>query len=156
MGQHSVPRDQFYLLQATAAYHLAAADAAKSEVLSEEGFKLIQRSQNSRTAAALAQMAARFASGTGALSLLLRERQDLMREWRAVDTRLTLALSLPPEQRDTAGEAALREHLDRMSGRAGTIDAELARDFPDYAGLADPKPLTIMLFKDYSPHGKSW
>ena len=88
-------------------------------------------------------MAARFASGTGALSALVRERQDLVGEWRAVDAHLTAALTTPPDQRDAVDQKALRARHAELAGRIDKLDERLAKEFPEYAALTSPKPLSI-------------
>lgn len=135
--------DEFFLSQAVAAYRLAAIDTNHADALGDEAFQLTQRTQSSQAAAALSQMAARFASGTGGLSVLMRERQDLAGEWRAVDGRLTAALTTPPDQRDAANERALRARLVQVVSRIDSLDGRLAKDFPEYAALASPQPLSI-------------
>jgi len=135
--------DEFFLSQAVTAYRLAAIDTEHADALGDEAFQLGQRTQSSRAAAALSQMAARFASGTGALSALMRERQDLAGEWRAVDARLTAALTTPPDQRDAASEEALRARLAEVGSRIGSLDGRLAKEFPEYTALASPQPLSV-------------
>ena len=138
-----VAYDEFFLSQAVAAYRLAAIATGNADALGEEAFELAQRTQSSQAAAALSQMAARFASGTDALSALMRERQDLVGEWRAVDARLTAALTTPPDQRDAVSEKALRARFAEVADRIDTLDGRLAKEFPDYAALTSPKPLSI-------------
>lgn len=142
-GSRSIPHDQFFLYQAVAAYRLSAIDTEHADALGNEAFQLAQRTQSSQAAAALSQMAARFASGTGALSTLMRERQDLAGEWRALDTRLTAALITPPDQRDAVSNDALRVRFAEVASRIDAIDGRLAKDFPEYAALASPQPLSI-------------
>ena len=135
--------DEFFLSQAVTAYRLAAIDTERADALGDEAFQLAQRTQSSRAAAALSQMAARFASGTGPLSALMRERQDLAGEWQAVDRDLTTALTTPPDRRDAASEGALRARLAAVASRIDSLDGRLAKEFPQYASLASPQPLSI-------------
>ena len=67
-----------FLLQSVTAYRVAETDPASADRLRAEAFQMAQRAESSQAAAALSQMAARFASGKGALSVLVRERQDLV------------------------------------------------------------------------------
>lgn len=138
-----VPYDEFFLSQALAAYRMAAIDNAHSEILGDEAFQLVQRTQSSRAAAALSQMAARFASGTGPLADLMRERQDLAGEWRALDKALTVALAAPSVQRDAPIEEALRARLVETGSRLDSLDLRLAKEFPQYASLTNPQPLSV-------------
>lgn len=140
--------DEFFLTGAIAAYRLAAIDTLNADVLEDQAFALAQRTQNSQAAAALGQMAARFASGTSAISVLMRERQDLVREWRGVDDQLSAALFMAPEQRDVAIQNALRARHSEVTSRIGALDARLAEEFPGYAALTTPKPLHIEAIQD--------
>ena len=135
--------DEFFLSHAVAAYRLAATDSEHADALGEEAFALAQRTQSTQAAAALSQMALRFASGKGALSALMRERQDLVGEWRAVDAHLAAALTTPPEQRDAVSQQALRLRLAEVEGRIDELDGRLAKEFPEYTALTSPKPLSI-------------
>ena len=49
-------------------------------MLADESFVAAQRAKESSAAAALAQMAARFANGDSALSTAVREQQDLVQQ----------------------------------------------------------------------------
>jgi CHAT domain-containing protein/tetratricopeptide (TPR) repeat protein len=139
----SIRHADIFQLQSVAAYRVAETDPASADRLRGEAFQMTQRAESSQAAAALSQMAARFASGKGALSVLVRERQDLVAEWQSVDARLTTALSATPDQRNANNEQALRERLSGITGRLDAIDARLVKEFPDYAAFAKPQPLTI-------------
>lgn len=139
----SIRHADIFLLQSAAAYRLAETTPASADTLRDEAFQMVQRAEGSQAAAALSQMAARFASGKGALSVLVRERQDLVAERQSVDARLTSRLSATPDQRDGVNEQALRQRLARIAGRLDAIDARLVKEFPDYAAFAKPQPLSI-------------
>jgi tetratricopeptide (TPR) repeat protein/CHAT domain-containing protein len=106
-------------------------------------FLTAQWAQSSEAASALAQMAVRQAKGDSALARLVRERQDLVAEWRGKDARLTTARSQPPALRSTDDEQALVVRLASIDARVREIDAALGRDFPDYAVVAGSEPLAI-------------
>ena len=139
----SIRHADIFLLQSVTAYRVAETDPASADRLRAEAFQMAQRAESSQAAAALSQMAARFASGKGALSVLVRERQDLVATWQSVDARLTTALSATPDQRNANNEQALRERLAGITGRLDAIDARLVNEFPDYAAFAKPQPLSI-------------
>jgi CHAT domain-containing protein/tetratricopeptide (TPR) repeat protein len=107
--------------------------------LARESFEVAQWAGQSSAAAALAQMAARQMKGTGALAQLVRERQDLEWQWRATDARLDDAVA----KGDATLVATLRNELSVLNGKFEAIDTRLARDFPDYASLSNPKPLSV-------------
>jgi hypothetical protein len=103
-------------------------------------FATAQWAQGSEAAASLALMAARGAKGSPELSVLVRERQDLVSEWQVKDKQLIAATSEEPAKRDAAAEKALRDRQAAVDARLAGIDARLAKDFPDYAALASPGP----------------
>jgi CHAT domain-containing protein len=88
-------------------------------------------------------MAARFAKGDGALAALMRQRQDLVADYRQLDKSLVLASSKPPAERKAADEAALRSKIDAAGKQIDAIDLQLKQRFPEYAAIANPEPLTI-------------
>ncbi len=91
---------------------------------------------------ALAGLGARLGSGDPALSVLVRERQDLTEEWRTRNKRLTDLLG-QNSQRDEASEQSLRARLAAIDARLDIIDKQLRVAFPKYEELARPGPLSI-------------
>lgn len=126
-----------------AASKLAPTDPALRAALLDEAFQLAQQVHRGKAAEALSLTTARFAVGDGALATLIREQQDLSDRSQLLEQALTAALSMSDRQRDRAREAAGREQLQAMQARIAAIGAEIAKAFPDYVALADPKPLTI-------------
>jgi CHAT domain-containing protein/Tfp pilus assembly protein PilF len=109
--------------------------------LAPEALTIAQRGAGSTAAAAVQQMAARFASGSGALAGLVRESQDLNVAWRAKDKALLEAVSKPAGQQDRAGIERLRKESVELDGRIAAATARLEKEFPDYALLGSPRPL---------------
>jgi CHAT domain-containing protein len=109
--------------------------------LASEAMDAAQWANHSSAGAALAQMSARFASGNGALTALIRERQDLSGSWRDKDKMLVDALGKPEGQRNGAQIDALRKQLADVDRRGTAVAARLEKEFPDYAALSRPKPL---------------
>jgi tetratricopeptide (TPR) repeat protein len=107
--------------------------------LTREGFEIAQWAVQSSAAAALTQMAARQSKGEGALAQAVRDRQDLERQWHVADERLNAAVG----RGDVQLASELRRELSRLDTNFAEIDARLAREFPDYAELSNPKPLSI-------------
>jgi tetratricopeptide (TPR) repeat protein len=126
-----------------AAFGAAAQHPAQRTALANEAFVAAQRAKESSAAAALAQMAARFATGDSALSITVREQQDLVQQWRALDKAIIAAASKPAEQRDKTAEIELWRQKADVENRLASIATKLSSDFPDYAALADPKPLSV-------------
>ena len=111
--------------------------------LAHEMFQTAQWAQGSEAAASLAQMAARGAKGDPALATIVRERQDLVAEWQKRDGARTAAVSQPPDKRDEAARQPAARVCPKLTCASRTIDKRLAQDFPDYAALASPKPLSV-------------
>jgi tetratricopeptide (TPR) repeat protein len=107
--------------------------------LAQEGFETAQWAIQSSAAAALAQMATRQAKGETSLARTVRDRQDLERQWRQADQGLNAAIG----RGDANLASTLRPALSALEAKLAEIDARLARDFPDYAELSNPKPLSI-------------
>jgi hypothetical protein len=88
-------------------------------------------------------MAARSATGSTEMARLVRERQDLIADWQAKDKLLIATRSQPPAQRNAASERAFTDQLAAIDVRLAEIDAALAKQFPDYTALANPKPISV-------------
>jgi CHAT domain-containing protein/tetratricopeptide (TPR) repeat protein len=108
-----------------------------------EMFETAQWAQGSEAASSLAQMAARSAKGDTVLAGLVRERQDLVGEWQAKDKQLIAAKSEAPIKRNTKAEKLLSDRLVAIDARLAAIDAQFAKDFPDYASLSSPRPAAV-------------
>jgi D-alanyl-D-alanine dipeptidase/CHAT domain-containing protein/Tfp pilus assembly protein PilF len=126
-----------------AAFRLAAEDAAGADRLRDEAFRMAQWAAGSKVEAALGLMAARFGSGDSARAALIRRRQDRVHEWHVVDRRMVEAAARPAERRDLRKEAMQVARLGRLEKEIDEIDRRVAGEFPDYAALANPKPLSI-------------
>ncbi|HEY0910612.1 MAG TPA: CHAT domain-containing tetratricopeptide repeat protein, partial [Bradyrhizobium sp.] len=116
--------------------HLEPADT-----LGHEAFEAAQWANQSAAAVGLQQMAARFA-GDGALGALVRQRQDLTAAWQNQNKALIAAESKPGQPDQAATDAARKQMADTEAAIAAN-EAQLAQKFPDYAALADPKPLKV-------------
>jgi CHAT domain-containing protein/tetratricopeptide (TPR) repeat protein len=111
--------------------------------MAREMFETAQWAQASDAASSLTQMAARSAKGNMALAGLVRERQDLVGEWQIKDKQLIAGKSQLPAKRNPNAEKALSDRLAAIDGRLRAIDARFAKDFPEYASLASPKPASV-------------
>jgi len=126
-----------------AAYRRAASDQAEHAHEAQAMFVKAQWAVASKAAAALAKMAARGAKGDTKLAALVRERQDLVVEWQRRDEARTAAVSQPPQKRNMQTEAANVARLLTIEAQVADIDKQLKKEFPDYAALVSPKPLSI-------------
>jgi CHAT domain-containing protein/Tfp pilus assembly protein PilF len=104
-----------------------------------ESFVLAQRALATEAASALAEASARFAAGSGDLAALVRENQDVARERAQADAALLGAVA----RADKPAADSARAELSRLDARLDGIAGRLARDFPGYATLASPEPVSI-------------
>ncbi|WP_439407713.1 tetratricopeptide repeat protein [Bradyrhizobium sp. DASA03076] len=116
---------------------------APEPTLAREAFEIAQWADQSSAAVAVQQFAARFASGAGALSALVRENQDLAGSWRETDRKLVEALSKPEGDRDRKAIDALRRASGEAEARLTASDRRLAREFPEFTALTRPQPLEV-------------
>ena len=114
---------------------------AEPAALGREAFEIAQWASQSSAAAAVQQMAARFAAGSGALAVLVREAQDHSAARETAERALIAALARPEAQQDRAAIERLRAQIGDMDGRIATTATQLGKRFPDYAALASPRPL---------------
>ena len=128
---------------AKAVYRLASKGDSKDATLSREMFRTAQWASASEAALALAQMAVRGSKGDPWLGGLMRDRQDLAAEWQKRDAARTAAVSQTPNNRNREGEAANLARLAAIDTAITSIDKRLLTDFPDYAALALPRPLSV-------------
>ncbi len=108
-----------------------------------EAFEVAQLARARDTAAAVAQMAARFASGDDELAALVRSRQDLVVRLRYLDGELIKSLSRAGQARDAAAAERLRSRIREVEAQLATIDLTLSRRFPDYQILTGNAPLPL-------------
>jgi hypothetical protein len=114
-----------------AAYRLVTAEIARTPELTPLMFKTAQWARGSEAAAALAQMAAPQTKGGTPLAMLVRERQDLVREWQARDIWQIAAQSISPNKRSGEAEQALSNRLATIGARIAEIDMKLQEKFPE-------------------------
>jgi len=111
--------------------------------LSADMFRKGQWAQGSEAAASLAKMAARGATANPKLAAIVRERQDLVAEWQQRDKARVAVASQLPDKRNREAEAANMARLAEIVTRIDVLDKRLGKDFPDYAALVSPKPLSV-------------
>jgi CHAT domain-containing protein/Tfp pilus assembly protein PilF len=136
-------RGRVFGLFVQAAYRLAVGQGADSGKLQGEGFEAAQWALESSAASSLAQASARQGRGDPDIASVIRERQDLAREWQSKNAYLVRSFSQNPDQRDSTVEQEFRTHLAAIENRISEIDEQLRRDFPKYAALIQPRPLSV-------------
>ena len=125
--------------------HVALAyQQSKANVVSvNDSFRTAQLANASSAAEAVGGMAVRFAVGSDALAVVVRERQDLAQRWQTIDKAIVAATSKPTAQRDIAAEDALRAEFADTGAKLDALDARIATEFPAYGELSNPKPLEL-------------
>lgn len=119
---------------------LRAGDApAEANGLRADAFAAAQDLGTSAAAQTMAQTAARAAAGDDALARLVRRQQDLSERAREIDGRLLQALT----EGDTQRAASARAELARAGADLANANRQLRKDFPDYAELVQPGPLSV-------------
>ena len=108
-----------------------------------EAFRSAQLANTSSAAQAIGGMAARFASGGGALAAIIRHRQDLAQQHQRLDDSMVQMANTAGDYRDSAAQAALQSQLDEVTKQLQALDVRIARDFPGYAELVNPKPIEL-------------
>lgn len=105
-----------------------------------ETFRVAQMAQTSKAGNAVAALSARLAAGGGSRSEVIRERQDLVQLWQWLDGDLVKAVSRATAERNQPRRR--RYALADVSRRLDTLDTRIAEEFPAYAELSNPRPLT--------------
>jgi CHAT domain-containing protein len=103
----------------------------------------IRQLESTAASVAVGHLSQRLAAGSSPLGDLIRRDQDLAMEDARLDKNLVDAASKPLEQRYAPGEEEIRGRLAGIAAERQTLQSTLAKDFPDYAALAQPEPLTV-------------
>jgi CHAT domain-containing protein/Tfp pilus assembly protein PilF len=125
------------------ALYRAVSDRVAGDDAAAEAFEMAQWANQSAAATALNQMAARTSAGSDALAGVIRKQQDEAAELRSLDKSLLTEVAKRPEQRDPKRETLLRQHRRELEADLGRADARISSEFPQYADLVSPKPLSL-------------
>ena len=143
-GKSEATRSSYQFFGLVKMVHRLATDGREADAsLTREMFLTGQWAQASEAASSLAQMAARGATGDAGLSRLVRERQDLIADWQKRDGVRSAAVSQAPDKRNRAAETVNLAQLTEIEKQLADIDQRLKSDFPDYAALSQPEPLSV-------------
>ena len=139
-AQNGFPEKSTYLAALTGAVTksiITDADAFN------EGYQIVQRLTSTAVSNAVNQLAARFATGNDQLAQLVRREQDLSVEIERLDKVIVEAASKEPSRRDAANEQQIRNRLQAAGNLRAEIDTALHQQFPNYAALTKPEPLSV-------------
>jgi len=128
----------FALLEALAAKYPSPPD----DIL-DEALRAAQYAGGADTARVLAGMTARYAAGDGALSSMVRDRQDLAARVRSLDEALVRAVTGADEVKAPAAIAGMRSELQEAQRRISAINARLAAEFPAFVELSSARPAAL-------------
>jgi CHAT domain-containing protein/tetratricopeptide (TPR) repeat protein len=122
---------------------LARAPQAAGGDAAMESFRLADIIRGRPVQKALFESSARATARDPALSALARKEQDLQRELGAQFGLLNNVLALSPEDRDDKLIATLRAGVDKLRVERVAERAEIARKFPSYDNLIDPRSPSV-------------
>ena len=108
-----------------------------------ETFSLADAIRGQSVQRALAQSSARMLIQDNALADLVRQEQDLTKQMNAQLGTLNNVLALPSGQRDENAIKALNLAISKLRSGRETLRADVAKKFPSFANLIDPKPPSV-------------
>jgi CHAT domain-containing protein/Tfp pilus assembly protein PilF len=108
----------------------------------DDALNVIQRGTQSSAASAVNKLAVRLAAGSDRLAELVRRDQDLASESEILDKAIVAAVSKEASKRDAAFEQRSRTRLSAIAAERAGLQKTLAAEFPDYAALSNPLPVT--------------
>ncbi|HEY7548689.1 MAG TPA: CHAT domain-containing tetratricopeptide repeat protein [Hyphomicrobiaceae bacterium] len=123
------------------AWRLQEARGGQDRALADDALSAAQVLTDSTAASAIGQMATRFAAAEDALGQLVRQGQDLLQRWQALDGQLVAEIE--EGSPDAKGRQELRAELDGISKDLAKVDSRLAAEFPQYAELTRPGALSV-------------
>jgi len=120
-----------------------AADGKPDDQAINEAFTSAQRLHETSAASAVTLMSARFAAGNDAVASAVRRQQDLKASLDSLDKRITAELGAPDGKRNDSLIASLRTESSGVRKSLDETSALIAREFPAYAELSSPAPLSL-------------
>jgi CHAT domain-containing protein len=112
------------------------------EAALDGSLNVVQRAAQTSAASAINKLAVRLAAGSDRLAQLVRHDQDLALEADGLDKAIIAAVSKEPSRRDAASEQRTRDRLAAIAQERDALKKVFASEFPDYAALSNPLPLT--------------
>ncbi len=137
--QHDVSRQLLTDSRMDLRLHVFALQETSSGGFSDEAFHIAQLAMRDGTAEALSLTAARFASGRDEVASAARELQDLTNQRRTLDAQLISSLA----KANRAETARIHTAIGKLDASFKSLSDAMARKFPRYVELANPRPLTV-------------
>ena len=132
----------------TTALEMADQGGSDRTALLDQVFSVLQMVQAGAQSDTVSHAALKFASGDPRIAKMVSGRQEAQR--RRDEIRLALAVdsARPDDQRDLERESWQADQYRLEVSRMAELDASLKAEFPDYAGLANPAPVTIARLRE--------
>jgi CHAT domain-containing protein len=121
----------------------------------DETFRLGDAIRGQSVQHALAASSARMTAKDPALSDLIRKEQDLTMQANALLGTLNNVLALPASERDEQGVKSINATIERTRAERNSARNEIARRFPSYADLIDPRPPSVEALRDTLRQGEA-
>jgi CHAT domain-containing protein len=144
LARSQIVADQIVPFLTAANASLAGADRARLE---SEMFAASQMVDSGVAGQTIARMAARRAAETPALAEEVRAADDAGRSRDELRMALAAEHAKTSDLRDAKREAALAAQLEGAVKKADDLAAKLHKDFPAYAGMADPGEVSLEAMK---------
>ena len=109
----------------------------------DDALDVVQRASQTAAATAVNNLAVRLMAGSDRLAQLVRKDQDLAAETETLEKAIVAALSREPGQRDAGAEQRTRDRLAAIATERQALEKVFFAEFPDYAALSNPQPLTV-------------
>jgi CHAT domain-containing protein len=118
-------------------------ERAESVDASGEAFRLADVARGRSVQRALNASAARAAARSPALADLVRREQDARRQINALYALLGTLIGQPGTGHDAKVAADLGSRIETLRRALEALTRQIEKDFPAYADLIDPKPVTV-------------
>jgi CHAT domain-containing protein len=109
----------------------------------DEAFRMADAAHAKSLQSAITASIARAASGEKGLASLIRQSQDVGQKLVATYSLLRSTVEGPADAQAQQAIESLRKEVAQLQGARATLRQEIARRFPQYGQLVDPKPATI-------------
>ena len=123
--------------------------------VAQETFALADAIRGQSVQQALAASSARVLAKDAALAEAVRQEQDLAKQINAQLGTLNNVLSLASHERDEKGVQTLRASINTLRADRDKLRGDIAKRFPSYADLIDPKPPSVAQIKATLKAGES-
>ena len=130
-----------------AASALGAQDASQKAALDADMFRAAQLVTSDLADRTIARVAVRQAAGDAQLSGLVRQLEQAQSARDSARLELAAEISKPNDERNPALLAKYDTDLKAASASADTLAAQVAKNYPAYARLADPGPVELADFQ---------